>query len=216
MLRKSSREDPFADSPRQYAADENAEATVADYSAGDDTAADGGDSFEYERAARETRTQSVIDANSTFDGRFEAGQDLMVLGSLSGEVICRGLLTIERDATAKAKIEARDATIRGRLDGDVTCTGRLLIAANANVTGTLKAAALVVEEGAQIRGTVETANAPAAESGAQPGTRTRARTEPAADSAAAANGGSGRWSSRTREVPSFALVSSDDEAANDK
>ena len=102
----------------------------------------------------ETRFPVITDA--AFDGRFDAGQDMLILCSLSGEIICKGLLTVERDAHAKAKVQSHDATIRGRLDGEIICSGRLIVASTAEVTGTVKAAALVVEEGASIRGTVET------------------------------------------------------------
>lgn len=165
--------------------------------------------------------ESVLDASSTFDGRYEAGQDLRVLGTVSGELVCRGMLTIERDAVARARIQARDAVIRGRLEGDIVCSGRLVVAATATVTGTLKAAALVVEEGASISGMVETSaagiapsvvsEAPAprrAQAVSQDKEPAPAQPAPATDSPRAGNGNS-RWTQK-REVPSFALVSSEE------
>ena len=77
-------------------------------------------------------------------------------GTISGEVICRGLFTVEREANARVRVQARDAHIQGRFEGDVVCTGRLLLSATAHVTGTMKAAVLVVEEGATVSGNVDT------------------------------------------------------------
>ena len=88
MLRKTQREDPFAD-PRPFASDEsdaNTEFGMNNEEGGEE-GAEG--SFSYERSPRDARTQSVIDANSAFDGRFDAGQDMLILGSLSGEIICK-------------------------------------------------------------------------------------------------------------------------------
>lgn len=102
------------------------------------------------------RAESLIDEHSTFDGKYETNQDLRIQGTVSGEITCRGTLTIEQGATANARIQTRDALVRGRIDGDITCTGRLVLTATAVVSGTMKAAALVVEEGASITGTVET------------------------------------------------------------
>ncbi|HMO97257.1 MAG TPA: polymer-forming cytoskeletal protein, partial [Tepidiformaceae bacterium] len=99
---------------------------------------------------------SLVDRHSSFDGRYETDHDLRVQGSISGEVVCRGLLTIEHEASARARIHARDAHIRGRLEGDIVCSGKLLLAATAVVTGTLKAPVLVVEEGASLSGSVDT------------------------------------------------------------
>ena len=166
------------------------------------------------------RGQSIIDAHSTFDGRYETDQDLRVEGTISGEIICRGELTVERDATVNSQIAARDATIRGRVDGEVTCTGRLTLTGTAIVTGTFKAATLVVEEGAALRGSVETVqegmppvvgrvsrSAPAG-AAAEPAVA----AEPAEREPAQTSSGGGRNGRGNREVPSFALVSSDERA----
>ena len=176
------------------------------------------------RTPSTARAESVIDAHSTFDGRYETEQDLRVEGTISGEVVCRGLLTIEADATANAKIQTRDAAIRGRVDGEVVCSGRLLLTGTAVVTGTFKAATLVVEEGATLRGTVETVQeipvpiagrvtradpAPVAD---LPRPETVTREAPTAPGTTARNGSA----SRNREVPSFALVSSDERTALDR
>jgi cytoskeletal protein CcmA (bactofilin family) len=105
------------------------------------------------------RGSSVVDAHSKFDGKYETDQDLRIEGSISGEIACRGLLMIERDATARAKIQTHDAEIRGRLEGDIVCTGRLLLTSTAVVIGTMTAGSLVVEEGASVSGKVETSTA---------------------------------------------------------
>lgn len=156
---------------------------------------------------------SIVDATATFDGRYEAAQDLIIMGTVSGEIICKGVLTIEQNASAKAKIEAHEANIRGRVDGDIVCSGRLLIASSALITGTIKAGALVVEDGASIRGSVETASAA---SGELEISAPRTARKPAAERSETETGtGSGRWT-RSRDVPTFALVSSEERGTGDR
>jgi cytoskeletal protein CcmA (bactofilin family) len=150
--------------------------------------------------------ESVVDAHSTFDGRYETDQDLRVLGTVSGEIICRGLLTVERDATAKAKIEANDVVARGRIEGEITCTGKLVIEAAAIVTGKIRAATLVVHEGAVLGGNVETTLEGAAPAPATRGARRDALT---AVEGARADVSADARATRSRDLPSFALVSSD-------
>lgn len=162
------------------------------------------------------RGQSVVDAHSTFDGKYETDQDLRVEGTVSGQIICRGELTVERDATANAKIEARDAVLRGRVDGEVFCSGRLTLASSAVVTGTLKAATLVVEEGATLRGSVETTQdapvpLPRVTRNGSNGANGKNEEDGGRDSGVSSL--PSRSSGRNREVPSFALVSSDDRAS---
>ncbi len=163
------------------------------------------------------RMESVVDVHSSFDGRFETDQDLRIEGAISGEVICRGRFTVERDATARTKIQANEAHIKGRLEGDIVCSGTLVIAGTAVVSGTMKAATLVVEEGASLSGTVETVKSPtpapisraaAATATPAPAPRTE-RPTIATDANATVDAPTPVRSTRTREVPSFALVSSE-------
>jgi cytoskeletal protein CcmA (bactofilin family) len=151
------------------------------------------------------RSESVIDQYSSFDGRFETEHDLRVEGTVSGEITCRGLFTINKDATARVRAQTRDAHVLGRFEGDLVCSGKLLLAATAHVTGTLKAAVLVVEEGASVSGTVETMQAGAAQ--------VRSSTPSVAQDAGAEKPAQREPATVTRatrrDLPSFAIVASD-------
>lgn len=156
------------------------------------------------RVTRESGSESLIDQHSSFDGRYETDHDLRVEGTISGEVHCRGLLTIESEASARARIQAREAHIRGRVEGDIVCSGRLVLAASSVVVGTIKATVLVVEEGASLSGTVDTTQKAATESPRPaPATANAADPAPVREPAPASR-------VTRREVPSFAIVSSED------
>ncbi len=150
-----------------------------------------------------SRTESVIDRHSSFDGQFETEHDMRVEGTISGEVTCRGLFTVEREATARVRVQARDAHIQGRFEGDVVCTGKLLLSSSAHVTGTMKAAVLVVEEGATVSGTVDTTNS-------------ASRPVPATTAAKNGEREPGTAKSGRRDLPSFAIVATDDRTASDR
>lgn len=170
-----------------------------------------------DHSAAEARSESLVDRHSSFDGRYETDHDLRVEGSISGEVLCRGILTIEREASARARIQARDAQVRGRLEGDIVCSGRLLLAATAVVTGTIKATTLVVEEGASVSGTVDTTQKHAAPELARPAGAAPSAPKPLAEPTATAREpiAAGPRNGR-REVPSFAIVSSEERAASER
>lgn len=156
------------------------------------------------------RSESIIDGNSQFEGRYETERDLRILGRVGGEIICRGLLTIERDASAKAKVSANEAHIKGKMEGDIVCTGRLVIASTAHVSGTLKAPTLVVEEGASLIGSVETVAAGSIIQSTPAPSRATTSTPPPATSETPAPRTS------RREIPSFAIVSSDERVSLDR
>lgn len=164
-------------------------------------------------AAPAARVESLVDGNASFDGHFKAEQDLRVQGSISGEITCRGLLTIERTASARARIDAHDLDVHGTIEGDVTCSGRLHLASTAVISGTVKAGSLVVEEGASINGTVE-ANY-SGEGGVSSPVRRRTtarKPDDEAETATAVEDATVR-KPRGRDLPSFALVSSDEPAS---
>lgn len=166
-----------------------------------------------DRATGQARSESLVDRHSSFDGRYETDHDLRVEGSISGEVVCRGLLTIEQEASARARIHAHDAHIRGRLEGDIVCSGKLTLASTAVVTGTLKAPVLVVEEGASLSGSIDTTQKGADIVSRAPKAAPAPAPAPTEDAPAAREASAPR---PRREVPSFALVSSEAGAAADR
>jgi cytoskeletal protein CcmA (bactofilin family) len=147
----------------------------------------------------------VIDRNSSFDGRFETEHDLRIEGTVSGEIVCKGTFIVDREATARVRVQARDGHILGHFEGDLVCAGKLTLAATAQVSGTFKAALLVVEEGATVSGTVDT---------------TQGATAPRQKAPASSQNGAAEHEPTTvtrvprREPPSFALVASDDRAGS--
>ncbi|MDZ7727393.1 MAG: polymer-forming cytoskeletal protein [Dehalococcoidia bacterium] len=168
------------------------------------------------------RVESLLDASSSFDGHFIAEQDLRVQGNVSGEVTCRGLLTIEQHAVASARINARDAEILGTIEGDITCTGRLRLAASSVLNGTIHAGYVGRRRGrrnprprrdSQCSGEVAPSSSSSASSGSNSG-RSRSsnasrRNEKAGDrdEDPSEDDDTGR---RSRDLPSFALVSSEE------
>ncbi len=223
QMKKSPREGQYADSASRYDNErfsaDNSDG-YGDYQPEPLPARGGGRAVQNpgagadDRATAGVRAESLIDKHSTFDGRYETDQDLRVEGSISGEVICRGTLTIEKEASARARINARDAHIKGRLEGDVVCSGKLLLAATAMVTGTLKAPVLVVEEGATLSGSVDTTQKGIADAAPARPTASPAKAveeAPARETPAAAAPRAPR-----REVPSFAIVSSEASLAGER
>jgi len=166
-----------------------------------------------EPAASVRTAASLIDRQSTFDGQFRTEKDLRIEGSAAGQIHCGGTLTVERDATVKARVETRDLVVRGKIEGDVTCTGRAVLSSTAIVSGSLKAATLVVEEGAAITATVEVLpSARPAAASAPPPERTVETSQPAPAGAVPAAPAEfpARPASRSRSAPSFSLVSTDE------
>jgi len=71
-------------------------------------------------------------------------------------------LVIADSGVFRGEAEIEDADISGAFDGAITATGRLLIRGTGRVTGTIRCARLMVEDGAQVSGRIEMIPAPGA------------------------------------------------------
>lgn len=109
----------------------------------------------YVAGAPAARIESLLDANATFEGHFNAEHDVRIQGTVSGEIACRGRLTIDSMANVRARITSHDVEIHGSLEGDITCTGQCRLGKTAVVIATIKAGSLVMEEGAALHGEIE-------------------------------------------------------------
>ena len=89
-------------------------------------------------------------------GDIHADEDLYLDGRLEGTVdLGQHRLTIGPHAQVRATIRARDVDIMGRVHGNVDASGRISIRANAQLTGDLKMAGIVIEDGAYFKGSID-------------------------------------------------------------
>ena len=68
-------------------------------------------------------------------------------GSVDGEILCHGMLTIGEEAEIRAKISGEVVVIRGKVEGDVTAKEKVELGAPARLLGNIDAPRLVVTEG---------------------------------------------------------------------
>ncbi|HWO94086.1 MAG TPA: polymer-forming cytoskeletal protein [Dehalococcoidia bacterium] len=95
---------------------------------------------------------SRLDRFSRFDGRYEAMQNLLIEGTCTGEIDCRGMLVVAEGARVNARIFARDMRIAGYIEGQFECSGRFELLPTARAQGAVKARQIVVHEGAEYDG----------------------------------------------------------------
>jgi cytoskeletal protein CcmA (bactofilin family) len=80
---------------------------------------------------------------------------MRVEGSVEGEVVISGGLTIEDGASVSGDVGASSLVVAGALDGDVSTRGPVAIRATAKVEGNMGAAEVSIEEGATFAGRIE-------------------------------------------------------------
>ncbi|MFO0679002.1 MAG: polymer-forming cytoskeletal protein [Polyangiaceae bacterium] len=104
---------------------------------------------------RHTGDTAVIGAGTRIRGRVTGDGDLVVDGSLEGEVSVRGNFSVGESGSVTSNLDANDVTVLGTLEGDILAKGQVRIGANAKVRGDVRGAAFSLENGARFAGRIE-------------------------------------------------------------
>jgi cytoskeletal protein CcmA (bactofilin family) len=105
-----------------------------------------------------TRTDTldaVIGRSTRIRGRISGDGDLVVDGTVEGDVSVRGDLTVGDGATLTSTVEANGVTVRGEVEGDIRARGAVRLEAGARVRGDVFGESFSLEEGAEFAGRVE-------------------------------------------------------------
>ena len=80
--------------------------------------------------------------------------DLRVAGTIEGELEATGDVEIDDTAEVKASVAGQDVSIRGHVKGPVTAKKRLVVGKSGTLTGDVRVARLVIQDGASFSGNV--------------------------------------------------------------
>lgn len=97
---------------------------------------------------------SVLPAGVTLEGELRGSGDLVVRGTLIGNVDLDGMLTIDAGAVVRGEVRARSMVVRGELEGPVTVLELLRLEAGARVLGDVQADRVSAASGSVLRGRV--------------------------------------------------------------
>ncbi len=94
----------------------------------------------------------VIGAKTTIQGELSGDEDILVEGTIEGEVRIVRSLMIGSGGTVRAKVHAQAVVVAGQLVGDCEVGQRMEIQATGRVTGNIRAPRIVIAEGAVFKG----------------------------------------------------------------
>ena len=98
---------------------------------------------------------TTIGPSLIIDGDVSADEDLVIEGTLRGTLRLSRALVVETSGVVEADIEAASALISGQVKGKVVAQQRVELRPDARLTGDVKAARVVIAEGASFRGSIE-------------------------------------------------------------
>lgn len=89
-------------------------------------------------------------------GEIYSNEDLLIEGFVQGSVEALDQkVTVGHNGTLHAGVQVRNLDVQGTVQGDVQCGERLEIRKDAKLVGNIKAARIVIEDGAYFKGSVE-------------------------------------------------------------
>lgn len=107
---------------------------------------------------QQSSTSARIGAAIFIRGEIRGREDLRIEGEVQGsiELDC-AVVSIGQAGRVRADVSAREIVVEGRVEGSITATERVRISSSGDVKGDILAQRIAIEEGAVLRGSVETA-----------------------------------------------------------
>ena len=107
-----------------------------------------------------SRAAACISQGIRIKGEITGSEDLFVDGPVEGKLnLANGSLTVGPNGSVKADVSAREVIVRGRLEGKIAGRERVQLWSTGHVTGDVQTQRLSIEDGAVLRGRVETGKA---------------------------------------------------------
>lgn len=103
--------------------------------------------------------KDVLSSDVEIKGSIKFQKELLIDGKVEGEINSDGVLTIGENADIRGEIKTKSITVYGKVQGNITVGERCELKSRCTLQGDLKAARLVIEEGATFIGKSEVTSA---------------------------------------------------------
>ncbi|HEX3817422.1 MAG TPA: polymer-forming cytoskeletal protein [Chthoniobacterales bacterium] len=122
---------------------------------------------DHQKYMAEHSGKDVLSSDVEIKGSIKFQKELLIDGKVEGEINSDGVLTIGENADIRGEIKTKSITVFGKVHGNITVGERCELKSRCTLQGDLKAARLVIEEGATFIGKSEVTSgkAPASSNG---------------------------------------------------
>ena len=97
---------------------------------------------------------TIFHKDISFTGKVVGSEAIAVAGHMEGTIQTTQDLTIEKTGTVKADVKAANVTVSGALVGNVDSKGVVSIKKTGRMVGDIKAGRIIIQSGAQYKGSV--------------------------------------------------------------
>ncbi|MEY2495788.1 MAG: hypothetical protein QOJ45_2280 [Verrucomicrobiota bacterium] len=115
--------------------------------------------------------KDILSSDVEIKGSIKFQKELLIDGKVEGEINSDGVLTIGENANINGEIKTKSITVYGKVVGNITVAERCELKSRCTLQGDLKAARLVIEEGATFIGKSEVTSVAGGNKSAAPAAR---------------------------------------------
>src|SRR5438477_1187440 len=112
-------------------------------------------STSYQKPMADHGGKDILSSDVEIKGSIKFQKELLIDGKVEGEINSDGVLTIGENADIRGEIKTKSITVYGKVHGNITVAERCELKSKCTLQGDLKAARLVIEEGATFIGKSE-------------------------------------------------------------
>ena len=95
---------------------------------------------------------SLVGAGTTIEGKISTEGSIRIDGKLIGEVRAKANAAIGSAGNVEGSVTAKNISVSGRVKGTVTASEKLILESKSVMQGDIRAARLVIDEGAMFDG----------------------------------------------------------------
>jgi cytoskeletal protein CcmA (bactofilin family) len=128
-------------------------------------------STDYQKFMAEHSGKDILSSDVEIKGTIKFQKELLIDGKVEGEINSDGVLTIGENADIRGEIKTKSITVYGKVQGNITVGERCELKSRCTLQGDLKAARLVIEEGATFIGKSEVTSGTTVTAAKTPGSR---------------------------------------------
>src|SRR2546422_8015016 len=110
---------------------------------------------DHQKFMAEHSGKDILSSDVEIKGTIKFQKELLIDGKVEGEINSEGVLTIGENADIRGEIKTKSITVFGKVHGNITVGERCELKSRCTLQGDLKAARLVIEEGATFIGKSE-------------------------------------------------------------
>jgi cytoskeletal protein CcmA (bactofilin family) len=98
---------------------------------------------------------STLSPDLQFNGEIRGNDDLIVEGTLEGQIDIKGQVTVNPSGVVRAELRARRVFISGKVFGNVAGEESVELHPSGHLEGNIQSPKVIIHEGAQFKGSVD-------------------------------------------------------------